>query len=108
MGDPLTAFLSSENVPRVTPYFGSNVEKPTITRDDRHVVDDNAFDIPEIAAALHLSVKTVSTHKSRIMERLGLSSMAALVRYGLQHGLCADVAAGDGADVITTSPGKLE
>lgn len=63
MGDPLTAFLSSENVPRVTPYFGSNVEKPTITRDDRHVVDDNAFDIPEIAAALrNLIAQQITGH----------------------------------------------
>lgn len=41
----------------------------------------------EIAAALHLSVKTVSTHKSRIQEKLGLPSTAALIRYGVEHGL---------------------
>jgi DNA-binding NarL/FixJ family response regulator len=41
----------------------------------------------EIAAALHLSVKTVSTHKSRIQEKLQLKSTAALIRYGLEHGL---------------------
>jgi len=41
----------------------------------------------EIAAALHLSVKTVSTHKSRIMDKLQLPNAAALIRYGLEHGL---------------------
>lgn len=41
----------------------------------------------EIARALHLSVKTVSTHKSRIMQRLGLPNLAALVRYGLGQGM---------------------
>ena len=41
----------------------------------------------DIAQALHLSIKTVSTHKSRILERLQLDSLAALVRYGLEHGL---------------------
>jgi DNA-binding NarL/FixJ family response regulator len=41
----------------------------------------------EIARALHLSVKTVSTHKSRIQEKLGLPSTAALIRYGLEHEL---------------------
>jgi DNA-binding NarL/FixJ family response regulator len=41
----------------------------------------------EIAEALHLSVKTVSTHKSRIQEKLQLSNTAALIRYGLEHGL---------------------
>jgi DNA-binding NarL/FixJ family response regulator len=41
----------------------------------------------EIAEALHLSVKTVSTHKSRIQEKLGLPTMAALIRYGMEHEL---------------------
>jgi DNA-binding NarL/FixJ family response regulator len=44
----------------------------------------------EIAVALHLSVKTVSTHKSRIQEKLQLPSMAALIRYGIEHGLGTD------------------
>ncbi|MBT9504329.1 MAG: response regulator transcription factor [Burkholderiaceae bacterium] len=41
----------------------------------------------EIATALHLSVKTVSTHKTRIQEKLQLPNLAALVRYGLEHRL---------------------
>jgi DNA-binding NarL/FixJ family response regulator len=44
----------------------------------------------EIADALHLSVKTISTHKTRIMEKLQLGSTAALIRYGMENGLCAD------------------
>lgn len=40
-----------------------------------------------IAEALHLSVKTISTHKTRIMEKLQAPSTAALVRYAMQHGL---------------------
>jgi len=43
----------------------------------------------EIAAALHLSVKTVSTHKSRIQDKLQLPNTAALIRYGLEHQLGA-------------------
>lgn len=50
----------------------------------------------EIAAALHLSVKTVSTHKSRIQEKLGLPSTAALIRYGVEHGLAASTSPGLG------------
>ena len=46
--------------------------------------------LTEIAQSLHLSVKTVSSHKSRIQEKLGLSSTAALVRFGLEHGLGDD------------------
>jgi DNA-binding NarL/FixJ family response regulator len=41
----------------------------------------------EIAEALHLSVKTVSTHKTRIQDKLQLPNAAALIRYGLEHQL---------------------
>jgi len=44
----------------------------------------------DIAAALHLSIKTVSTHKRRIQDKLGAPSTAALVRYGMENGLIAD------------------
>src|SRR5262245_54529112 len=41
----------------------------------------------EIGDKLHLSVKTVSTHKSRILDKLKLDSTAELVRYALDHKL---------------------
>jgi DNA-binding NarL/FixJ family response regulator len=41
----------------------------------------------EIGERLHLSVKTVSTHKTRILEKLGLGSTAELVRYAMEHKL---------------------
>jgi len=41
----------------------------------------------EIGERLHLSVKTVSTHKTRILEKLGLESTAELVRYAMEHRL---------------------
>lgn len=40
-----------------------------------------------IAQALNLSPKTVSTHKRRVHDKLGLPSTAALVRYGIEQGL---------------------
>jgi DNA-binding NarL/FixJ family response regulator len=43
--------------------------------------------LTDIGEALHLSVKTISTHKSRIQEKLQLPTMAALIRYGMEHGL---------------------
>lgn len=39
----------------------------------------------DIAQTLHLSIKTVSTHKTRILEKLQLDSTAALIRFGLEH-----------------------
>jgi len=41
----------------------------------------------EIAEQLHLSVKTVSTHKAHVQEKLGLGGTADLVRYALEHKL---------------------
>lgn len=41
----------------------------------------------EIAELLHLSAKTVSTHKTRILEKLKLGNAAELVRYALEHDL---------------------
>ena len=41
----------------------------------------------EIAERLHLSIKTVSTHKARILEKMQLGGTAELVRYALEHQL---------------------
>ncbi|MBW7902253.1 MAG: response regulator transcription factor [Rhodocyclaceae bacterium] len=43
--------------------------------------------LTEIAAELSLSVKTVSTHKTHILQKMGLSNVAELVRYAISHGL---------------------
>lgn len=41
----------------------------------------------DIAEALLLSPKTVDTYRSRLMEKLGVSNVAGLVRFAVQHGL---------------------
>ncbi|MEJ5990048.1 response regulator transcription factor [Ramlibacter sp. PS3R-8] len=43
--------------------------------------------VTDIAHRLNLSVKTVSTHKANLMQKLGLSNATELVRYALKHGL---------------------
>lgn len=43
--------------------------------------------LKEIGAELGLSPKTVSTYRSRALQKLGLRSTADLVRYALEHGL---------------------
>jgi DNA-binding NarL/FixJ family response regulator len=67
----------------------------------------------DIAAALNLSVKTISTHKTRIMDKLQLTSTAALIRYGMEHRLHGEDPpaawpdeAADGGPA-STSPGTL-
>jgi DNA-binding NarL/FixJ family response regulator len=46
--------------------------------------------ISEIAAKLHLSVKTVSTHKTHVLEKIGVPSIADLVRYAMAHHLISE------------------
>ena len=43
--------------------------------------------ITEIANGLHLSVKTVSTHKTRIMLKMGMNSLSQMVQYAVAHRL---------------------
>jgi DNA-binding NarL/FixJ family response regulator len=43
--------------------------------------------VTEIAARLNLSVKTVSTHNTHVLEKMGLGSLADLVRYANTHKL---------------------
>lgn len=41
----------------------------------------------EVARQLHLSPRTVETHRARINRKLGVSKRAELVRYALRRGL---------------------
>jgi DNA-binding NarL/FixJ family response regulator len=46
--------------------------------------------VTEIANKLNLSVKTISTHKTRILQKLGANSMADVFQYAMAHGFQAD------------------
>ncbi|MDH5533957.1 MAG: response regulator transcription factor [Betaproteobacteria bacterium] len=46
--------------------------------------------VTAIADALAVSVKTVSTHKTRIMQKMQLANPTELIRYALEHGLVDD------------------
>jgi DNA-binding NarL/FixJ family response regulator len=69
-----------------------------------HLLSDREFQVfrllvagrtvSEIAEQLNLSVKTVSTHKARIMQKMNMSNPAELIRYAIQHGLAEDSGSG--------------
>lgn len=43
--------------------------------------------LTDIAQKLNLSVKTVSTHKTHVMEKMGCANVAELIRYVIRHDL---------------------
>jgi len=45
------------------------------------------YTVTEIATELSLSVKTVSTYRIRMMDKLGLKRTAEIIRYALERGL---------------------
>ena len=70
-----------------------NTEQPHKLLSDREfqvflaLVDGNA--VGEIAAALNLSIKTISTHKAHLLKKMQAQSVAELVRYAMAHALKA-------------------
>jgi DNA-binding NarL/FixJ family response regulator len=47
----------------------------------------SAKTVKEIAEATHLSSRTVSTYRTRILEKLSLRNNAELMRYAVEHHL---------------------
>ena len=43
--------------------------------------------VGEIATRMHLSVKTVSTYRARLLEKMGMATNAELTRYAIVNGL---------------------
>ena len=43
--------------------------------------------LTEIGDSLHVSVKTISSYRARIMEKMRMKSNAELTRYAMTHGL---------------------
>lgn len=45
--------------------------------------------VKEIAGSTRLSSKTVSTYRTRLLQKLNLKTTADLIRYALEHGIGA-------------------
>ena len=46
--------------------------------------------LTEIADRLNLSIKTISTHKARLMQKMNIGNQAELIRYAIAHKLTDD------------------
>ncbi|HET8832550.1 MAG TPA: response regulator transcription factor [Casimicrobiaceae bacterium] len=90
------AFISAE----VAEHLAHDAMPHAVDRPRHAALSDREFQVftrlvsgesvTDIAAALHLSAKTISTHKARLMEKLGIDNNAELVRYAVEHRLVAD------------------
>lgn len=60
-----------------------------LTKRENEVLEKLASGIPnqEVADILFISIKTVETHKSHILEKLGLRNTAELVRYAIKNNI---------------------
>ena len=63
------------------------------SRTERHCTELPAAGKPprEIATELNLSVRTVGTHRARLLAKMGLKNNAQLVQYAIEHHLLPDV-----------------
>jgi DNA-binding NarL/FixJ family response regulator len=62
---------------------------PVLTSREREVIQllAEGKTSKEVAVALHLSVKTAETHRTNLMRKLGLHSVADLTRYAVRNGI---------------------
>jgi DNA-binding NarL/FixJ family response regulator len=82
--------------PTLAEKLASNVRKD-FTRLPHETLSDREYEVmcligsgktvTEIAGELSLSVKTISTYRTRILEKLGVKNSAAIVQYALRNGL---------------------
>ncbi len=88
----MTKALLNEMVPQQEDSALTDDLWPTLSEREQDVLQLVAMGHTsrEIANKLFLSVKTVETYRARGMEKLGLHSRAALVRFALAHDLMGD------------------
>ena len=89
------AYITPETAERLVLDTSSGEERPAHSRLSNREYEvfrsiAGGRSVTDIAGDLNLSVKTISTHKARILEKMNLSSQSELVRYAIKHGLLED------------------
>jgi DNA-binding NarL/FixJ family response regulator len=85
-------YVSQSLAERLAAQLGTSSDRPL-----HESLSDREFEVfclmakgkslTEIAHALFISVKTVSTHRARILQKMNLGNNAELVQYAVRHGL---------------------
>jgi two-component system response regulator NreC len=90
------AYLSPASTKRLMAQYVESVKRKdaadsyeTLSEREKEIVSliAKGYSNKEVAEQLVISVKTVETHKSNIMEKLGLKTRPDLVKYALKKGL---------------------
>jgi DNA-binding NarL/FixJ family response regulator len=71
----------------LVPARGSMPPLKRLTRREREVLQllAEGRSNKEIGSALHITTKTAETHRARLMAKLGVHSVAELVRYAIRN-----------------------
>jgi DNA-binding NarL/FixJ family response regulator len=87
LSDAITGVVLNDYLRRVS--AGDQAGPVVLTSKEREVLQMLAegSSTKEISLRLHVSVKTVETHRRNIMDRLGLHSVAELTKYAVREGL---------------------
>ena len=85
-------YVSNSLAEKLATYLANDNQKPA-----QELLSDREFQVlrliasgkivSEIARELSLSVKTISTYRTRILEKMGLRNNAELMHYAMQHQL---------------------
>lgn len=83
-GTVVEDYVRHLSAPAETPLPG-----PTLSSREREVLQLMAEGLStrEIAETLHLSVKTIETHRRQIMEKLGIYNVAGLIKFAVREGI---------------------
>jgi DNA-binding NarL/FixJ family response regulator len=85
-------YVSTSLAEKLIANLDESIDKPlheSLSDREHEVMRMIAAGIPltEIGDRLHVSVKTISSYRSRIMEKMQMKSNADLTRYAMTHGL---------------------
>ncbi len=83
---PIATVVVQDYVQRL--QAGGRIAEPhKLTSREREVLQliAEGYTNREIAELLHLSIKTVQSHRSKIMRKLGLHDRGELIKYAIQH-----------------------
>jgi two-component system, NarL family, invasion response regulator UvrY len=85
-------YVSTSLAEKLATYLSTDTQKPA-----QELLSDREFQVlrliasgkivSEIAKELSLSVKTISTYRTRILEKMALRNNAELMHYAMQHQL---------------------